>query len=71
MAVKVLVVDDEEGIRESLRSILKEEGYRVDTAASLTVARKKVSEEFFHIVVLDVWMPDGDGIDFLDVLKEM
>ena len=71
MSVKVLVVDDEEGIRESLRSILTEEGYRVDTAPTLSLAKRKVSEEFFHVIVLDVWMPDGDGIGFIDLLKEI
>ena len=71
MSVKVLVIDDEEGIRESLKGILKEEGYKVDTSATLSAAKKKISEEFFHVVVLDVWMPDGDGIEFLDVVREL
>lgn len=71
MSVKVLVIDDEEGIRESLKGILKEEGYKVDTSATLSAAKKKISEEFFHVVVLDVWMPDGDGIEFLDVVREI
>jgi len=71
MSVKVLVIDDEEGIRKSLGGILREEGYKVDTASTLSTARKKVSEEFFHVIVLDVWMPDGDGIEFIDTLKEL
>lgn len=71
MSIKVLVVDDEEGIRESLRGILSEEGYRVDTAPTLSLARKRISEEFFHVIVLDVWMPDGDGIEFIDLLKDV
>ncbi len=71
MSVKVLVVDDEESIRSSLREILREEGYRVDLAGTLEEAKRKLSEEFFHVVVLDVWMPDGDGIEFMDTLSEI
>ncbi len=70
MSVKVLVVDDEDSIRNSLRDILTEEGYRVDTSSTLKEALGKVQNEFFHIVVLDVWMPDGDGIEFIDRIKE-
>jgi len=71
MSVKVLVVDDEEGIRASLRSILEEEGYRVETAHTLAVAKKKITEELFNVVVLDVWMPDGDGIEFIERIKDI
>ncbi|RLJ71552.1 two-component system NtrC family response regulator [Hydrogenivirga caldilitoris] len=71
MSVKVLIVDDEEGIRDSLSEILKEEGYRVSSASTLSEAKQRITEEFFHVVVLDVWMPDGDGIDFIEVLKEL
>jgi len=71
MSVKVLVVDDEEGIRESLKAILQEEGYRVYSASTLSEAKKKISEEFFHVIVLDVWMPDGDGIEFINIVNEV
>lgn len=71
MSVKLLIVDDEEGIRSSLSEILREEGYRVSSAQTLSEAKRKVLEEFFHVVVLDVWMPDGDGIEFIDTLKEL
>ncbi|HHJ65042.1 MAG TPA: sigma-54-dependent Fis family transcriptional regulator [Aquifex aeolicus] len=71
MSVKVLVADDEEGIRESLKDILREEGYRVKGAETLAGVERLISEEFFHVVVLDVWMPDGDGIEFIDTLKEL
>ncbi len=70
MSVKVLVVDDEEGIRDSLSAILHEEGYKVKSVATLSDADKSISEEFFHVIVLDVWMPDGDGIEFIDRIKD-
>jgi two-component system nitrogen regulation response regulator NtrX len=67
----VLVVDDEEGIRESLSGIFEDEGYEVITVSSgedaLTAAREKLPD----IVFLDVWLPEMDGIETLSKLKEM
>ncbi len=71
MSLKVLIVDDEESIRTSVREILREEGYRADSAETLYRAREKLLKEFFHIVLLDVWMPDGDGIEFIDTIREI
>ena len=71
MGAKVLVVDDEEVIRVSVSEILSEEGYKVDTASTLKEAKDKLSAEFFHLVLLDVWMPDGDGVDFIPTLKDL
>lgn len=71
MVAKVLVVDDEEGIRESLSSLLREEGFKVKSASTLEEAKELISSEFFHVIVLDVWMPDGDGVQFIDTVKEI
>ena len=71
MAYKVLVVDDEDSIRRSLKDILKEEGYTVTTSATLKEAEKVLKNEYFNVIVLDVWMPDGDGVDFIKVIKEV
>ncbi|AAC06509.1 sigma-54-dependent transcriptional regulator [Aquifex aeolicus] len=67
---RVLVVDDEESITSSLSAILEEEGYHPDTAKTLREAEKKIKELFFPVIVLDVWMPDGDGVNFIDFIKE-
>ncbi|WP_457600184.1 sigma-54-dependent transcriptional regulator [Hydrogenivirga sp.] len=71
MSVKLLIVDDEEGIRNSLSEILREEGYKVSSVATLSEAQSRVQEEFFHVIILDVWMPDGDGIEFMSTLREL
>jgi two-component system NtrC family response regulator len=71
MSVKILIVDDEESIRSSLGEILSEEGYEVKSSSTLREAEKRLREEFFHVVVLDVWMPDGDGVEFLDSVKSI
>ncbi len=60
----VLVVDDEANIRSSLEGALTREGYQVETAASAAEARAKLKESFDTLLV-DVWLPDGSGLDLL------
>lgn len=70
MEVHVLVVDDERPIRETLKGILQEEGYRVSTADSIKTMKEKVERTHFHCVLLDLWLPDGNGLDYIAYLKE-
>ena len=66
MAAKhILVVDDEIGIRELLRDILQDEGYRVQLAENAAAAREARLQERPDLVLLDIWMPDCDGITLL------
>src|ERR1700712_3436873 len=61
----VRVVDDEAAIRDSLHMILEYEGYRVDEAASGSQALAKVGERAPDAIVLDIKMPEMDGLEFL------
>ena len=61
----ILVVDDEIGIRELLRDILQDEGYQVQLAENAASARAIRLHERPDIVLLDIWMPDCDGITLL------
>lgn len=61
----ILVVDDEVGIRELLSDILKDEGHRVTTAENAQVAREMRLAKRPDLVLLDIWMPDCDGISLL------
>lgn len=61
----IMVVDDEIGIRELLSDILKDEGHRVMTAENAQVARDMRLEKRPDLVLLDIWMPDCDGISLL------
>jgi len=63
----VLIVEDENIMRESLRDWLKEEGYEVDTAESGEEALQKIGEKEFGVAVLDLKLPGKDG---LEVLRE-
>ena len=67
---RILVIDDEEGIREGCRRALEPQGFIVETAATLREGLRQIQEGDFDLVLLDVMMPDGQGIDLLAPLHE-
>lgn len=66
----ILVVDDEESIRESIREILSDEGYRVIEASDGKKVLELIRKERPRLVLLDIWMPQVDGIGLLREIKE-
>jgi UDP-3-O-[3-hydroxymyristoyl] N-acetylglucosamine deacetylase len=66
----ILVVDDEEGIRESVREILTDEGYRVIEASDGSKVLELIRKERPRLVLLDIWMPKIDGIGLLKEIKK-
>jgi DNA-binding NtrC family response regulator len=64
-AKEILIVDDEVGIRELLSEILEDEGYRVSVAENATAARAYRAKDEPALVLLDIWMPDTDGVTLL------
>src|ERR1700687_1540801 len=67
----ILIVDDEAGIRESLGSILTEEGYRVEGVPSGEEALAAVERGGIDLVLLDIWLPGIDGLDTLSRLQSL
>jgi two-component system nitrogen regulation response regulator NtrX len=67
----VLIVDDEAEIRESLESILREEDYLVTTAATAAEALELVRDAAYDVVLLDIWLPDRDGLETLTEIRQM
>jgi two-component system nitrogen regulation response regulator NtrX len=67
----VLIVDDEAEIRDSLESILAEEGYAVATAATAHEALTLLADAIYDVVLLDIWLPDRDGLDALGHIRQM
>ena len=65
----ILIVDDEEKVRESVREVLGDEGYRVVDTADGTRVLELVAQEKPGLVLLDIWMPQIDGIDLLKQIK--
>jgi len=66
----VLVVDDEPDIRNLLQEILEDEGYDVSVAETASEARNAVREQSPDLVLLDIWMPDEDGVSLLKSWKQ-
>ncbi|HVO95543.1 MAG TPA: UDP-3-O-acyl-N-acetylglucosamine deacetylase [Terriglobales bacterium] len=65
----ILVVDDEDGVRESVREVLSDEGYRVLDTADGTQVLDLIKTERPELVLLDIWMPQVDGIGLLKEIK--
>ncbi len=66
----ILVVDDEAEIRSSLEEILREEGYTVTTAATAGEALTLLNDAAYDLVLLDIWLPDRDGLDVLAEIQQ-
>lgn len=66
---EILVVDDEPGIRELMQEILEEEGYEVRMAENGAAARNALEDKVPDLVLLDIWMPDVDGVTLLKEWK--
>jgi len=71
MAETILIVDDEPGIIQSLQGILTDEGFEVVAAGGGLKALEIIKETIPDIVLLDIWMPDIDGIETLKRIREL
>jgi two-component system response regulator PilR (NtrC family) len=71
MTQRILVVDDESIIRESLSYILRKEKYEVEEAANGKIAFEMLKESSYDLVITDLEMPEMKGIELLDELKKM
>src|SRR5919108_1663598 len=65
----ILIVDDEDGVRESVREVLSDEGYRVVDTPDGTRVLDLIEEEKPRLILLDIWMPQIDGIGLLKDIK--
>jgi len=66
----VLIVDDEPGIRESLKGVLEDEGYTAALAGSGEVCLEMLDKRPFDVVLLDIWLPGMDGLETLHKIKQ-
>ena len=64
--MRILIIDDERSIRNSLKEILVDEGYEVDTAEDGVMALEMVDKEKYSVIFCDIKMPGMDGIEVLD-----
>ena len=63
--IKLLIIDDEKDIRDSLKDILIDEGYEIHLAENAMEAKKIKLSQTFDLILLDIWMPDIDGLSLL------
>ncbi|MFQ5675048.1 MAG: sigma-54-dependent transcriptional regulator [bacterium] len=66
----ILIVDDEQSVRTSIQKVLNKEGYITEVASSGNEAMKLLDQRLFDVVLSDLKMPDGDGIDLLRTVKK-
>jgi two-component system, NtrC family, nitrogen regulation response regulator NtrX len=69
--IQILVVDDEQGIRESLQGVLEDEGYTVQVAGTGEKALEELQRRSYEVVLLDVWLPGMDGLTALEQILAM
>ena len=67
---KVLVVDDESSIRESLGGVLEDEGYKASTVESGEGCLDLLKKNHYDVLLLDIWLPGIDGLEVLERIKE-
>jgi CheY-like chemotaxis protein len=71
MSYKILVVDDEQAIRDNIQKLLEIYGYEVNTASDGTEALEKICSEKYDLYILDVLMPGMDGLELMQKIKQI
>ncbi|MGE5205568.1 MAG: sigma-54-dependent transcriptional regulator [Chlamydiota bacterium] len=66
----ILIVDDEEGIRQSLKGVLEDEGYKVAAVESGESCLDTLRRRSFDVILLDIWLPGMDGLETLEKIRE-
>ena len=69
MSQKILIIEDEPDIRKTLEYNISREGYRVVSASSLLEAKSQIELESFSLILLDLMLPDGSGLDLCREIK--
>jgi len=71
MKARVLIVDDSATVRADMRGVLSAAGFGTTLCESLSAARKALSEGEFDLIILDMLLPDGEGVDLLEELRQV
>jgi two-component system phosphate regulon sensor histidine kinase PhoR len=67
----ILIIDDDESTRKSLMLIFRKKGYEIETVGSGREGLEKTKEKYFNLVLVDIKLPDMEGIDLIEPLKEI
>ncbi len=69
MTSRLLIVDDEQSLLEFLVLLLSKEGYEIETAPNVTEAKEKIAQNRYDLLLCDITMPDGNGLEVLETIK--
>ena len=69
--MKILIIEDEPSLREIMSRALSEDGYIVENASTYTEADSKIAGYTYDCILLDIMLPDGNGLKLLEHLKEL
>jgi two-component system, NtrC family, nitrogen regulation response regulator NtrX len=67
---RILIVDDEPGIRQSLKGVFEDEGFTTEAVATGEECLRKIEQDSYDLVLLDIWLPGADGLETLRRLRE-
>jgi DNA-binding NtrC family response regulator len=67
---RILIVDDDENIRKVLMAILEDKGYQMEAVGSAKEAIKRTDKKFYNLALIDIRLPDMEGIDLLMKIRE-
>jgi len=67
---RIILVDDDESIRKTMKTILEDEGYKVDLATTGNEAIEMTQENNYNIALLDIRLPDMEGVELLKLIKD-
>jgi two-component system nitrogen regulation response regulator NtrX len=68
---RILIVDDEPGIRQSLKGVFEDEGFATESVSSGEECLRKVADATYDLVLLDIWLPGIDGLETLRQIREL
>jgi len=68
--INILIVEDDAAMVETLSDILFEEGYTIENAPTITLAEERVKEKFYNVVLLDLKLSDGSGLELLKMIRK-
>ena len=69
--MKILIIEDEPSLREIMSRVLRQEGYVVESAATYLEADSKVAGYSYDCILLDVMLPDGNGLKLLEHIRNL